>query len=339
VTVQSTSLPRLATGGRVLALCGGVGGAKLALGLYRALPPDRLVVAINTGDDFEHLGLHISPDLDTVLYTLSGLDNRETGWGRANETWTFMEALRALGGESWFLLGDGDLVIHVERTHRLRAGETLTQQTADFAARLGIRATMLPMSDEPVRTLIHTADSILPFQHYFVRLRCEPIARGFTYEGAERATPNPVLMAALSAADTAAVVICPSNPYLSIDPILALPGMRRSLAECAAPVVAVSPIIGGRAIKGPAAKIMAELGVPLTQGAIARHYDGLIDGLVVDGADAGDLGDVGVPVETTRTLMKTVEDREALAECTLAFGARLDRRSGRAGGKQRSGGA
>ena len=337
MTGQSRSPPHSSASGRILALCGGVGGAKLALGLYRMLPPDRLVVATNTGDDFEHLGLHVSPDLDTVLYTLSGLNNPETGWGRANETWTFMQALRDLGGETWFLLGDGDLALHVERTRRLRAGETLTQLTADFAARLGIRATLLPMSDDPVRTLIHSADGVLPFQHYFVRLRCEPIARGFTYDGVERATPNPALMDALAAPGLAMVVICPSNPYLSVDPILALPGVRPALVECTAPVVAVSPIVGGRAVKGPAAKIMAELGVPPTQSAIARHYDGLIDGLVVDDADAGELADVGLPVETTRTLMKTIEDRDALAEHVLAFGARLDRRAGTGGGKWRRG--
>jgi len=307
----------------VVALCGGVGGAKLALGLYRVLAPGRLIVAVNTGDDFAHLGLHVSPDLDTVMYTLAGLDNPETGWGRCHESWGFMAALEALGGESWFRLGDGDLATHVERTRRLAAGESLTAVCADFAQRLGIHARLLPMSDDPVRTLIHTADGVLPFQHYFVRLRAEPAARGISFEGAERARPSPALLAALAAPELELVVICPSNPYLSVDPILALPGLRAALARAQVPVVAVSPIIGGAAVKGPTAKIMAELGVPRTQAAIARHYEGLIDGLVIDEADAGEEGDVSLPLEITATRMVSLEDREALARRVLAFGKRL----------------
>jgi LPPG:FO 2-phospho-L-lactate transferase len=307
----------------VIALCGGVGGAKLALGLYRVLAPDRLIVAVNTGDDFTHLGLHVSPDLDTVMYTLAGLSNTETGWGRCQESWSFMAALEALGGESWFRLGDGDLATHVERTRRLAAGESLTAVAADFAQRLGIQARLLPMSDDPVRTLIHTADGVLPFQHYFVRLHAEPVARGFSFEGAERARPNSALLAALAAPELELVVICPSNPYLSVDPILALPDLRAALARAQVPVVAVSPIIGGAAVKGPTAKIMAELGVPRTQAAIARHYEGLIDGLVIDEADTGEAGDVTLPLEITATRMASLEDREALARRVLAFGKRL----------------
>ena len=308
---------------KAIALCGGVGGAKLALGLNRVLAPGRLIVAVNTGDDFVHLGLHISPDLDTVMYTLAGLNNPETGWGRCQESWSFMAALEALGGESWFRLGDRDLATHVERSRRLAAGESLTAVCADFAQRLGIRATLLPMSDDPVRTLVHTAEGVLPFQQYFVRLRAEPAARGFSFEGAERARPNPALLAALAAPELELVVICPSNPYLSVDPILALPGLRAALARARVPVVAVSPIIGGAAVKGPAAKIMAELGVPPTQAAIARHYEGLIDGLVIDEADAGEAGDVTLPLEITATRMVSLEDREALARRVLAFGQQL----------------
>jgi len=306
---------------KIVALCGGVGGAKLALGLYRTLPPDSLVLAVNTGDDFEHLGLHVSPDLDTVMYTLAGLDNPETGWGRADESWNFMASLEALGGENWFLLGDRDLATHVERTRRLSAGETLTAITAHFAKMLGIRAQLLPMSDDPVRTLVHTEDGILPFQHYFVRLRAGPAARGFTFEGAGQARANPAFMAALETAGL--VVICPSNPYLSVDPILAVPGLREALVRNAAPVVAVSPIIGGQAVKGPAAKIMRELGIPPTSSAIARHYEGLIDGLVLDEGDAAEARDIRVPTALTRSLMKSLEDREALARTVLDFGARL----------------
>ncbi|MCH8001485.1 MAG: YvcK family protein, partial [Proteobacteria bacterium] len=222
--------------GPVLALCGGIGGAKLALGLYRHLAPGALSVAVNTGDDFEHLGLHISPDIDTVLYTLSGTDNPDTGWGRADETWTFMAALEALGGETWFRLGDGDLALHVERTRRLGAGESLSEVCAAFARRFGLDARILPMTGDPLRTVVHTPDGPLPFQHYFVRERCEPRVTGVTFAGAEAARPSPEILRALADPALAAVVICPSNPYLSIDPILAVPGIRIALGACPAPV-------------------------------------------------------------------------------------------------------
>lgn len=309
--------------GPVLALCGGVGGAKLALGLYRVLASDRLTVVANTGDDFEHLGLHVSPDVDTVLYTLAGLDNPKTGWGRAGETWTFMEALGALGGETWFSLGDGDLAIHVERTRRLAAGLSLSDITEHFRARLGIAAKLLPMSDDALRTVIHTDDGALPFQRYFVERRCEPAVTHIAFDGAETARPNPAFLAALADPALRAVVICPSNPFLSIDPILALPGVRDGLTACRAPVVAVSPIVGGRAIKGPTAKIMGELGFPATAAAVAGYYGALLDGFVLDEADAGAAGDMGIPATTTRTVMESLGDREALARDVLAFADRL----------------
>jgi len=312
--------------GPVLALCGGIGGAKLALGLYRHLAPGALSVAVNTGDDFEHLGLHISPDIDTVLYTLSGTDNPDTGWGRADETWTFMAALEALGGETWFRLGDGDLALHVERTRRLGAGESLSEVCAAFARRFGLDARILPMTGDPLRTVVHTPDGPLPFQHYFVRKRCEPRVTGVTFAGAEAARPNPEILRALADPALGAVVICPSNPYLSIDPILAVPGMRIALGACPAPVVAVSPLVGGRAVKGPTAKIMAELGVPVTNAAIAAHYEGLIDGLVLDRADRAEAAELGVPALVTETVMTNLEDRIALAAAALGFAAELDRR-------------
>jgi LPPG:FO 2-phospho-L-lactate transferase len=312
---------------KVLAICGGVGGAKLALGLYRILAPNDLLLCVNTGDDFEHLGLHVSPDLDTVMYTLADLSNVETGWGRRGETWTFMGALEALGGETWFRLGDGDLATHVERTRRLHNGETLTAVTADFARRLGIEAELLPMSDDPARTMVETAEGIMPFQHYFVARRCEPPVRRIFFEGAERAVPHPRIMAALRSRDLASIVICPSNPFLSVDPMLALPGLRQALAECAAPVVTVSPLIGGQAVKGPTAKIMAELGMPQTQASIVRHYDGLIDGIMIDGADDAEAASLPVATRTTRILMNSLDDRERLAREVLEFGARLDRRA------------
>ena len=247
----------------MLALSGGVGGAKLALGLYRVLPPDTLTVVANTGDDFEHLGLAISPDLDTLLYTLSGQANPELGWGRRGETWTFMAALEALGGETWFRLGDGDLATHVERTRRLKAGESLSAISTISAAGSASRARLLPMSDDQVRTRLRTDAGWLDFQDYFVRLRCEPIVRELAFAGAGDARPHPDFLAALADPKLRAVVLCPSNPFISIDPILAVPGVRAALRACRAPVVAVSPIVAGQAVKGPTAKMMAELGLPV----------------------------------------------------------------------------
>jgi LPPG:FO 2-phospho-L-lactate transferase len=304
--------------GPVLALSGGIGGAKLALGLYRVLPPEALTVVANTGDDFIHLGLHVSPDLDTLLYTLSGLDNPETGWGRRGETWTFMQALASLGGETWFKLGDGDLATHVERTRRLAAGESLAQITDDFRRRLGIRARLLPMSDDPVRTRLLTSEGWLDFQDYFVRRQARPEVREILYAGAATARPQPDVLAALADPALRLVVLCPSNPFLSIDPILALPGLRAALAACRAPVVAVSPIIAGRAVKGPTAKIMEELGHAVDAAAVAAHYRDILDLYIADEADAGGLGDVGLPVRFARTLMATLADREALARVVVA---------------------
>lgn len=306
-------------GRRVLALCGGVGGAKLALGLARTLGPD-LVVMVNTGDDFAHLGLQISPDLDTTLYTLAGLNDEVRGWGRAGETWTFMSTIGRLGGETWFQLGDGDLALHVERTRRLAGGETLTQVMVDFARRLGVSSRVIPMSDDPVRTFVRTrSDGVLPFQRYFVERRCAPIVTGLEFRGAQSARPSQEALELLRSDELAAVVICPSNPYLSVDPMLAMGAMRRALAEVEAPVVAVSPLIGGAAVKGPTAKIMMELNIAQTSIAVASHYAGLIDGLLIDEADAVDLRTLGARGRVTRTLMRTLGDRERLAQETIAF--------------------
>ncbi len=305
--------------GRVVALSGGIGGAKLALGLSRVLDPPALTVVANTGDDFEHLGLAISPDLDTLMYTLADLNNTELGWGRRGETWTFMAALEALGGETWFRLGDGDLAIHVERTRRLRTGEPLSAVTDDFCRRLGIRVRILPMTDDRVRTRVRTDAGWLDFQDYFVRQRCAPVITALAFERADDAAAHPQFVDAMRDPGLRAVVICPSNPYISIDPILALDGVRAALAACAAPIVAVSPIIGGQAVKGPTAKMMAELGHPVTADAIAAHYDGLIDGIVVDDADAGTIDRPGLVVSATATLMVTLADRDALARHVLTF--------------------
>ena len=312
---------------KTLALSGGIGGAKLALGLYRVLPPEELTLIVNTGDDFEHLGLTICPDLDTTLYTLAGLANPELGWGRRDETWTFMKTLESLGGESWFRLGDGDLALHVERTRRLKAGETLSAVIAAVAARLGIQATILPMSDDPVRTRVATGAGELAFQDYFVRLRCAPQVRALHFAGAAAAAVAPGALAALAAPQLQAIILCPSNPYLSVDPILAVPGMRAALRASGAPVIAVTPLVGGQAIKGPTAKIMGELRLAPSPLTIARHYSGIIDGFVLDARDAALAPQFALPVHVTDTVMVELTDRERLAREALSFAARIGRRA------------
>jgi len=301
----------------VIALSGGIGGAKLALGLSRILPADNLVVVANVGDDFEHLGLHISPDADTLMYTLAGLDNTKLGWGRRDETWSFMETLAALGAEDWFRLGDRDLAVHVERTRRLKRGETLSAITADFCRRLGVGPRVVPATDDPLRTRLRTDEGWLDFQDYFVRLQCRPAIRELAFAGAEDARPHPDLLAALADDRLRAVVICPSNPFISVEPILALAGMRQALSACAAPVVAVSPIIGGRAVKGPTAKMMAEVGMVPSAAAAAKRYGGLIDGFVMDIEDAAEAAEVAARVTLAPTLMTSLEEREQLARVVL----------------------
>ncbi|HEX3993843.1 MAG TPA: 2-phospho-L-lactate transferase, partial [Acetobacteraceae bacterium] len=235
----------------IIALSGGVGGAKLALGLARIMPPEQLTVVVNTGDDFEHLGLSISPDIDTVTYTLAGVANRELGWGRQDETWSFMDTMEALGGETWFRLGDRDIALHVERTRRLNAGEKLSAVTADFCHRLGIKSHVVPMSDDPVRTRLRTDEGWLDFQEYFVHRRCEPVVHELLFQGAGAARAHPDFLAALTNPALQAIVICPSNPFISVEPILAIPGVRQAMIDSPVPIIAVSPIIAGQAVKGP----------------------------------------------------------------------------------------
>ena len=301
----------------VVAVSGGIGGAKLALGLSRIVPGDNLLIVANVGDDFEHLGLHVSPDVDTLMYTLAGLDNTKLGWGRRDETWSFMETLTALGGEDWFRLGDRDLAVHVERTIRLRRGESLSAITADFCGRLGVGPRVLPATDDPVRTRLRTDEGWLDFQDYFVRLQCRPVVRELAFDGAEDARPHPHLLAALREEGLRAVVICPSNPFISVEPILAVPGMRQALSSSQAPIIAVSPIIGGRAVKGPTAKIMAELGLRPTAAAVAERYGDLLDGYVMDLEDAGEAIHVAPKVTLARTLMTNLAEREELARVVL----------------------
>lgn len=305
---------------KYLAITGGVGGAKLALGLSRILGPSDLGFLVNTGDDFEHLGLHVSPDIDTLMYTLSGLSNPQTGWGRVGESWNFIESLGELGGETWFKLGDRDLAVHVWRTVLLASGERLTDVTATLFRALGVEYRTWPMSDDPVRTLIDTDAGQLSFQHYFVRERCEPAVRGFEYRGADTASTIPEFIAWMSDPDLEGVIICPSNPFLSIDPILALGGIREALMACTAPVIAVSPIVGGEAIKGPTAKIMEELDVPRDARAVAMHYRDLLDGFILDETDrrlVEPIGALGLQVAPAQSLMRTLDDKINLAHTAL----------------------
>jgi len=313
----------------VVALAGGVGGAKLAYGLALALD-DQLTVVVNTGDDFEHWGLHVSPDLDTVMYNLAGLNNPEFGWGLASETFRALDMVKRYGGESWFRLGDSDLGTNLLRTEWLREGALLTEVTGRLAAGLGIRASILPMSDQPVRTLVHTDEGVLPFQRYFVYRRCEPRLLGLEFAGLAAAQPSPQVLAALESAS--AVILCPSNPYLSLDPILLVPGLAERLRKLSAPVVAVSPIVGGRALKGPAAKIMAELGVDASATAVARHLAGRIrlDGFVLDTVDANladEIAALGITPFVTDTIMRDAASKERLAQDVLTMTRSLGRQT------------
>ncbi len=304
---------------KVVALAGGVGGAKLAQGLSLVLSPQELTIVVNTGDDFQHLGLYISPDLDTVMYTLAGLAHPETGWGLAGETWSFLEALRRLGGDTWFRLGDHDLATHIERSRRLRGGATLTEVTKALCAALGVGPQVLPMTDNVVQTKVQTSEGELDFQEYFVRRLCRPRVTGFRFAGLENATATSPVLETLSSAEL--VVLCPSNPFVSLDPILSLPGVRERLAPKR--VIGVSPIIGSRAIKGPAAKMLAELGLDVSSRAVAQHYRELLRSFVMDNVDEAlspELRETGLRVLVTNTVMKTVADRARLAGEVLKFG-------------------
>jgi len=309
---------------KVVALAGGVGGAKLADGLAQVLPPDSLTIIVNTGDDFDHLGLHISPDLDTICYTLAGLASRTTGWGRGDESWHFMETLQAFGGPTWFRLGDRDLALHHERTRRLAAGERLSDVTRTLAASMGVSTVVLPMTNDEVRTMVLTAQGEIPFQTYFVARACEPEVRGFRFAGAETSRPAPGALEALAGAEV--IVICPSNPWVSIDPILSVPGIRRAVRDGVA--VAVSPIVGGQALKGPAAKMFREMGIEPSARSVAAYFEGLIRGLVMDVEDAGEAAEieaVGIRTLVTHTVMKGRPARRRLAEEVLDFARALIR--------------
>ena len=300
---------------KILAITGGVGGAKLALGLSKILKPDELLFLVNTGDDFQHLGLEISPDLDSLLYALSGKNNPELGWGRANETWACISELEELGADSWFRLGDRDLALHLVRTQMLNQGATLQNVADRLSESLGIDHRIAPMSNDKISTTVNTPNGKLAFQEYFVREQCEPAVIDFDFEGIEKSTPNPVVMSWLDECD--GIIICPSNPYVSVDTILSVPKYRDAFQS--KPVIAVSPIVGGLAIKGPAAKMMTELGVPPTPIAVAKHYGSLLSGFVLDQTDHEQAKDIPIPSIVTQTIMLTLQDRIGLAEQCVRF--------------------
>ncbi len=299
---------------KVVALAGGVGGAKLADGLAQALHPEDLTIIVNTGDDFEFWGLYICPDMDTVCYTLAGLANPDTGWGRQEETFRALENIRRLGGPAWFNIGDQDLGTHIERTRRLKEGQLLSDITREFCIAWGVGPTVLPMTNQAVPTMVDTQEfGELAFQEYFVHLQCAPKVKGFRFAGIENAQPAPGTLEAIRDAD--AIIFCPSNPWVSIDPILAVPGIRPAVQM--KPVIAVSPIIGGQTVKGPAAKMSLELGIQPSALAVADHYGDLLSAFVLDAVDKKVASQLKIPVLPTNTLMKTPADRRRLAEDVL----------------------
>ncbi len=302
-------------------LTGGVGGAKLVLGLTRIMPASHITAITNTGDDFQHLGLWVSPDIDTLLYTLAGKSNAAQGWGREGETWSFMAALRTLGGEDWFQLGDGDLALHILRTRALAQGVTLSVITAGFASAWGVGVNILPMSDDPVSTRLSTDTGELAFQEYFVARRCAPVVKAISFSGADTARPSAAALLAITDPNTQAILVAPSNPYLSVDPILAVPGIADALSRASAPVVAVSPIVGGNAVKGPTGKLMRELGIAVTPRSVAEHYRGIIDGILIDQRDPP--ADPGIAHAVADTLMNTLDDRARVARAALDLALRL----------------
>lgn len=307
---------------KYLVLTGGVGGAKLCEGFAKVLDPDQVLFAVNTGDDFEHFGLHISPDLDSLSYALSGLASVRRGWGRDDETWNCLETLAELGADTWFQLGDRDLALHLKRRSELASGKTLSQATQSITHSLGIAHRVVPMSDDPVSTLVETSEGCLAFQDYFVRRRCEPKVKALVYQGADDARPQEDIVSLLEQTDLRGIIICPSNPMLSIEPLLAVGDLRTRLRAVVAPVVAVSPIIAGAAVKGPTAKIFSDLGEVVSALVVAQRYGDLLDGFVLDHADRVLLDEVvelGFKATAAVTLMRNAEDKERLARQVLKF--------------------
>ena len=330
LTVSSKHILSGSPESTIVALSGGIGGAKLALGLTQVMPLDKLLIVGNIGDDFVHCGLHISPDLDTMMYTLSGKSDPEQGWGLARESWTVMRAMEEMGGETWFQLGDRDLATHLERTRRLSDGESLSDITTNFCHKFGIASRIIPSSNDSVRTIVETTEGDLTFQNYFVQNRCQPIVTGLRFQGADKALPHPEFVKILQSPFLKAVLICPSNPFLSIDPILAVQGVREALQGCSVPVIAVSPIIGGDSVKGPTAKIMRELGHPVSAIAVANYYGDFIDGFIVDTqdeAEASEIWKLNISVKVAETLITDLATKTKLANKVLDFSKNCSKRS------------
>ncbi|WBY00537.1 2-phospho-L-lactate transferase [Ramlibacter tataouinensis] len=302
------------------AFSGGVGGAKLARGLADVVPPQDLTLVVNTGDDFDYLGLRIMPDFDSVVYAVSGLNDEERGWGRSGETWRCKETLGKLGVDTWFSLGDKDLALHLLRRSLLDGGATVTDAATEIAQGLGITCRVVPMTNHPVRTMVVTDEGELSFQDYFVRRRCEPRVRAFRFAGANRGTPSPAWFQSLASGASSGLVLCPSNPFVSIDPILSLPAVRGLLMRREFPVVAVSPLVGGAAVKGPLAKMLRELGLDCDPLAIAAHYADFLDGIVIDQRDAAyeaELRRRGLRIAVCDTMMADRDVSRRLARVSL----------------------
>ncbi len=311
--------------GKILAISGGIGGAKLALGLQQSLNADDLTVIVNTGDDFEHFGLYISPDMDTLLYTLADVQNIEQGWGRRDESWNFAAACENLGMDTWFQLGDRDLATHLYRTTQLAAGQSLSQVLVDLSEKFGIAIKLVPMSDQPVRTTLTTDIGILAFQEYFVKNRCEPAVSNISFKGLESAQIAPAFLQALADPELTAIVFCPSNPFLSIQPVLSLPGLKNKLKQSGKRVIIVSPIIDGQALKGPTAKLMQELNLPCNVLTIAEIYQDIASDIIIDSADAGlskQVAKLGMTVHCTDIMMNNLEDKKRLAGQVLQIATR-----------------
>ncbi|MEC9376397.1 MAG: 2-phospho-L-lactate transferase [Pseudomonadota bacterium] len=312
-----------------LVLSGGVGGAKLIRGLQQVVEEKHIKVIANTGDDFQYLGLHISPDIDTLMYTLAGISNPKTGWGLINESWSFHAALKELSDNIWFQIGDRDLETHIRRTELLDKGLSLSDTTRKIYQRLGIKTQIIPMSDEKVRTELETDQGNLAFQDYFVRLKAEPIVKQIRYKGASKANVSRELLAAFDETRLSGIIISPSNPWLSIEPILSVSSLKTMIVNSGLPVIAISPIVGGRAIKGPTAKLMKELGLEVSAKGIAEHYKGLIDALIIDSSDAqhaDDINRIGIQTAVTQTIMYNDADKAALAEFVITFLDSLDKK-------------
>ena len=311
---------------KYLAISGGVGGAKLVLGLSHVLDTEQLIVVVNTGDDFQHLGLFVSPDIDTLIYTLSGLSNRELGWGRQDEHWNFMQACEELGMETWFRLGDKDLALHLFRTQCLAQGLTLSEVTRELCKRFNINTQIVPMSDDSIRTFVDTTEGTLPFQEYFVKHRCEPEVIELEYKGVDNAQMSSSFDQSLDDPALQAVIICPSNPFLSVQPILSLPNVRKKLKEIRQPVIIVSPIVEGQALKGPTGKIMKELGFDCDVSGIVDYYADIADGIIIDNKDSTyreKIESRGVKVHTSNIVMQSLQDRKDLAKETIQFSEML----------------